>query len=142
MSTQIAADVVSVAPRLHRAIERRAAADITLPKPPEVQLGAVRLLREQPGLTIRELASALQLKQGNASALVTTMVTAGMLRKEQDPSDRRVTRVYLTDAELGRVEQVDAVFTGYVDAALATLTAEQRAALPALDALARSIRDH
>ena len=143
--TAIAAEVVTVAPQLHRAIERRAAADFAAPKPPEVQLGVLRLVREQPGITIRELAAALQLKPGNASALVTTMATAGMLRKEQHPADRRVVRVHLTEAELGRIEQVDALFTGYVEAALTELTTAQRAAirdaLPALAELARRVRD-
>ncbi|MGC9666146.1 MarR family winged helix-turn-helix transcriptional regulator [Planosporangium sp. 12N6] len=140
----VAAGVVDVAPQLHRALERRADADFAHPKPPEVQLAVLRLLQERPGVMVREVAHELQLKPNNASALVSAMVAAGMVRKEQDQRDRRVVHLYVTDEARGRAEAVQALFTGYVAAALDALEPVQReairAALPALGALAREIR--
>jgi DNA-binding MarR family transcriptional regulator len=140
----IAAAVVGLAPLLHRALERRADADFEHPRPPEMQLAALRLVRRSPGSTVRELAAELQLKPNNASALVTAMVTAGMLRREPDRLDRRIVRLHLTDEARSRHDAVQALFTGYAEDALSTLTEAERrdvaAALPVLYRLAEHIR--
>ncbi|GAA0469066.1 MarR family transcriptional regulator [Paractinoplanes deccanensis] len=140
----IAAAVVALAPALHRALERRADAEFEHPRPPEMQLSALRLVRRRPGTTVRELAGELQLKPNNASALVTAMVAGGLLLKEHDQADRRVVRLRLTDQARERHDAVQALFTGYVEAALTTLTDRERrdvaAALPVLSRLAEQIK--
>ncbi|XVU29960.1 MarR family winged helix-turn-helix transcriptional regulator [Actinoplanes sp. CA-054009] len=141
---EIAAAVVELAPALHRALERRADTDFEHPRPPEMQLSALRLVRRRPGLTVRELAGELQLKPNNASALVTAMVTNGLLVKEPDRADRRVVRLRLTDEARRRHDTVQDLFTGYVEAALATLTDGERrdlaAALPVLHRITEQIK--
>lgn len=129
---------------LHRALERRADVDFEHAKPPEVQIAVMQAVRERPGITVRELADELQMKPNNASALVTAMVTAGMLVREQSRTDRRVMHLHLTDEARSRNQAVRALFDGYVEAGLATLSPAERqaiaAATPALTALARAIR--
>ncbi|MEU8816574.1 MarR family transcriptional regulator [Actinoplanes sp. NPDC048796] len=141
---EIAAEVVELAPALHRALERRADTEIDFPRPPDLQLSALRLVRRHPGTTVRELAGELQLKPNNASALVTAMVTGGLLVKENDPDDRRVVRLRLTDQARQRHDAVRDLFTGYVEAALTTLTDSERrdvaAALPVLHRIVEQIK--
>ncbi|MGK5682549.1 MarR family winged helix-turn-helix transcriptional regulator [Actinoplanes sp. URMC 104] len=141
----LATSVVDLAPQLHRALVRRADTDFEHPRPPEAQVAALGLIRRRPGITVRELATDLQLKPNNASSLITAMVTANMLRKEHDGHDRRIVRLYLTDEARLRHDAVQALFTGYASHALDALSADERtaleAALPALHRLACLIRD-
>ncbi|MEU6724867.1 MarR family transcriptional regulator [Nonomuraea wenchangensis] len=44
-----------------------------------------------------QLAEALLMKTRNASAMITQMAAAGLLRRERDPADRRVLHLHLTD---------------------------------------------
>ena len=140
-----AVDLMQLALQLHRGLDRRVQADFAHPKPPEAQLAALWQVRARPGITVRELAGELLLKPNNASALVTAMVAAGLLRREPDERDRRVVRLHATEEAGHRVDAVQTLFTGYLLTALDTLDAGQRAAiraaLPALGELSRRIRD-
>lgn len=137
--------LMHLARRLHRSLERRVETDFAHPKPPEVQLAALLHVRDRPGVTVRELAEELQLKPNNASALVTAMVNEGMLRREPDQRDRRVVRLHPTEEAGRRLEVVQGLFSGYLTAAFDSLDDEQRAsieaALPAIEQVARHIRD-
>ncbi|MGW0468502.1 MarR family winged helix-turn-helix transcriptional regulator [Streptomyces sp. NPDC003027] len=139
-----AAAIVRLLPDLHRALERRADQDFPHPKPPEGQLAILRLVRERPGITVRAAAEALLMKPNNVSALVSQMVTGGLLLREQDPADKRVAHLRVTDEALSRVSAVEELFRGYVLAGLDALDDEARAslagAMPALEELARRIR--
>lgn len=137
--------LMHLAHQLHRGLDRRAQADFAHPKPPEMQVVALWHVHENPGTTVRQLADALQLKPNNASALVTTMVNEGLLRRTPDERDRRVVRLHSTDEAGRRIGAVQELFTGYLLAALERLDATQReairAALPALTELSRHLRE-
>ena len=143
--TETAVALMHLAHQLHRNLDRRLQADFSHPKPPEAQIVALWHVRERPGITVRELADELQLKPNNASALVTAMVNDGLLRREPDQKDRRVVRLHHTEESLRRIDEVQDNFSGYLDAALASLEPGQRAAveaaLPALTLIARHVRD-
>ncbi|GIF14374.1 MarR family transcriptional regulator [Actinoplanes teichomyceticus] len=134
-----------LAHQLHRSLDRRVQGDFTHPKPPEAQIVALWQIRERPGITVRELATELQMQPNNASALVTAMVKNGLLTREPDERDRRVVRLRVTGEARDRIDRVQELFTGYLSAALADLAHEERdavrAALPALARIARHVRD-
>ncbi|MEU4690240.1 MarR family transcriptional regulator [Actinoplanes sp. NPDC023714] len=142
--TDDAVALMHLAHQLHRNLERRLQSDFAHPKPPEMQIVALWQVRERPGITVRELADELQLRPNNASALVTAMVTANLLRREPDERDRRVVRLHTTEEARERIDRVQDLFTGYLLNGLGQLTDEQqsaiRAALPALAALSASVR--
>jgi len=139
----VASALARALPGLHRAMERRLAQDFGHPKPPENQLALLRLVRARDGITVREAAEALLMKPNNLSALVSQMTAAGMLHKEQDPDDRRIVHLHVAEESLGHLNEVDALFRGYVAAGLDALDAGKRAdvhrALTALEELARHI---
>ncbi len=60
------------------------------------QLRALALLVDG-GLTMRRLASALGVMGATTSVLADRLVAQGLAVREQDPSDRRVVRLVLTD---------------------------------------------
>ncbi len=106
-------------------------------------MAMLALVQEHDGITVREAARRLLLKPNNASTLVSAMVAAGLLRREQDPADRRVAHLHVTADTHLRIRAVDELYCSYVMAGLDLLDTEQRAtlarALPALRALARNV---
>ena len=76
--------------------------------------------------TVTELAERLQLAQSTVTELVSRAEAAGLLSREQSPTDARVAHLRLTDEGMRRLELA---FT-----ALATERAQLREVIAALDA--------
>ncbi|WP_221322342.1 MarR family winged helix-turn-helix transcriptional regulator [Actinoplanes sp. L3-i22] len=142
--TDDAVALMHLAHQLHRSLDRRLQGDFVHPKPPEAQIVALWQVRASPGMTVRELAAELQMQPNNASALVTAMVKNGLLTREPDQQDRRVVRLHVTEEARGRIDEVQDLFSGYLDAALGDLDEDEqsavRAAIPALTRIARHVR--
>ncbi len=140
---QTAAELVRLLPALNRALDRRADQEFPFPKPPEGQMAMLALVKEREGITVREAAGMLLLKPNNASTLVSAMVAAGLLRREQDPNDRRIVHLHVTAETHLRIRDVDELYCSYVIVGLDLLDPEERAALtralPALRSLARNV---
>ncbi|QQM41911.1 MarR family winged helix-turn-helix transcriptional regulator [Streptomyces liliifuscus] len=79
--------------QLRTTADRRclAAAGITT-----AQLGALFAVREQPGVTQRELAGVLGLRESAVTALVTRLTTAGLVTKQAHPREHRAVTLELT----------------------------------------------
>jgi DNA-binding MarR family transcriptional regulator len=86
--------------KLHRAHAHAALEELGLYRGQNFVLNA---LAEQEGLTQSELAERLLVSPPTISNSLERMATAGWIVRRSDPDDRRVSRVYLTDA--GRVLQ-------------------------------------
>jgi len=54
------------------------------------------MLWEKDGLTQKEIAEKLRLKPSTVTAVLKRMEKAGLLKREPDPKDMRISRVYLT----------------------------------------------
>jgi DNA-binding MarR family transcriptional regulator len=81
-------------------------------------------------LTVGELAAHLDRAQSVASEIVDHLVDDGLLERMRDPKDRRRTLVWLTDAGQQLLERDREVLSReLVTAAMARMTAEERAAL-------------
>lgn len=66
----------------------------------------LRVLAEQDGMRIGDLAGILGIKAPAASALIDALERGGHVSREHDANDRRVSRIHLT--EQGRAALVDA----------------------------------
>jgi DNA-binding MarR family transcriptional regulator len=64
------------------------------------QANAVLALVEAPGTTLSGLADSLGADQATASALVDRLLSAGLVRRETDPDDRRKARLHPTEPAL------------------------------------------
>ncbi|MEU1199448.1 MarR family winged helix-turn-helix transcriptional regulator [Streptomyces sp. NPDC005813] len=130
-------------PALHRALDRRIAAEYPHPKPPEGQLALLRFVSEQEGATVREAAEALLMKPNNVSALVTQLTEQGLLERRQGSADRRVAHLHLTPTSRQRLAEVRHLETAHLREALLSLTEGELDALGsavgALSALARRL---
>lgn len=78
------------------------------------QLRVMFLMRETPGVTAGELASRLSVTPPTISGIVDRLVKLGLVRREDDESDRRLVRNFLSGAgesACGRLERGLDVFT-------------------------------
>ncbi len=67
---------------------------------PRGQRGQSRLLRllgDQDGLTNAEIAEALDIRPSSVSALVKKLEEAGFIERHDDPQDKRVIRIFVTE---------------------------------------------
>lgn len=62
-----------------------------------VQLGAIFFLLRNDGCLQKDLARGLHLNKPAVTGLVGRMEKAGLVTREDDPGDARVTKVFLTD---------------------------------------------
>jgi DNA-binding MarR family transcriptional regulator len=78
------------------------------------QLRVLFLVRESPGVTAGELATRLSVTPPTISGIVDRLVKLGLIRREDDESDRRLVRNFLTDqgeTSCKRMEQGSEIFT-------------------------------
>jgi DNA-binding MarR family transcriptional regulator len=143
LATPAAAEVLDLGAlvgRLQRGLRRRARAALPDPALPQSQVEVIRLLHQEPGLRVQELATALGLAPNTASTLVQALVRQGLVERTIDPDDRRVARLELTEAARRRLARWRDVRAQVLGQALALLPEHDRAAiegaLPALTRLA------
>jgi DNA-binding MarR family transcriptional regulator len=149
VTTGDTADQGAVAPRLADAVARlrramRRAGRASAPENPlsVAQLELLSCLGDHPDARPSEVARLLRLAPNTVTTLVTGLDRMGMLRRDDNPADRRTIRLNLTGegtASLGRWQRTN---ERILDRAQAGLTADQRDALrTALPALARLIAE-
>lgn len=138
-----ASELAACLPALHRALERRVAADYPHPKPPEGQLALLRFVAQREGATVREAAEALLMKPNNVSALVSQLTERGELERRQDDTDKRVAHLHLTESSRRRIAEVRALEESHLGQAILSLTDGEMDALGsavgALKALTRHL---
>lgn len=86
-------------------------------------------LRRHPGITPKELAERMEISPASVAVSVRRMESAGLVRREGDEKDGRVTHLYLTSAgeEMdtacahGRDFMIDTLYEGLSEEELATL---------------------
>ncbi|MFZ6031370.1 MAG: MarR family winged helix-turn-helix transcriptional regulator [Chloroflexota bacterium] len=67
----------------------------------------LHILWKQDGLTHKELAAIMQITPATITRMLQRMERAGFVQRRLDPSDQRVSRVYLTEAGWAVREQVE-----------------------------------
>ncbi len=78
------------------------------------QLRVLFLVREEPGVTAGELASRIGVTPPTISGIVDRLVKSGLVRREDDETDRRLVRNFLTEqgeAICARLESGTETFT-------------------------------
>ena len=94
-------------------------------------------LWEAEGLTQSELAERMQIAPATLTRMIQRMERAGFLRRQNDPIDQRVSRVYLTEAGHAIQSQVEQTLQRMEDETFAGFTGEER---PLLEGYLRRMR--
>lgn len=131
--TQLATRLRLAVGRLHRRI-RLASNDI-----PPLQLSTLVSIEEFGPLRLGDLAAREAVTAPTMTRVLAGLDERGLIVRTPDPEDARSVRVSLSDAGRGVLDAVRSRRTALLDARLARLTPQQRAALvnalPALEAL-------
>ncbi|MEV0843391.1 MarR family winged helix-turn-helix transcriptional regulator [Actinocatenispora sera] len=139
---QVGRRLADTVARLRRSMRRAARASAPDNPLSVAQLELMARLAERPGSRPGELARALRIAPNTVTTLVNALVRARMVRRDDDPADRRTVHLTLTAhgrATLARWERTNEAI---LSRAQARLDADQRAALrTALPALARLIEE-
>lgn len=128
---------------LRRVVRRKLRS--AMPGPPlrGAQVELLQVVEQQPGIGIGPAGCVLHLAANTVSTLVNQLVDVGMLVRATAPDDRRVARLWLTQAATQRLAAWHRTRVEFVAAGMARLPAADHqalvAALPALRALVAAL---
>ncbi|WP_020575037.1 MarR family winged helix-turn-helix transcriptional regulator [Actinopolymorpha alba] len=114
---------------LRRGLRRSAGAEWFFGPLTGAQAELLRLVRRQPGISVTAAASELRLAANTVSTLVRQLSKAQLLRRDVDPTDRRVARLHLTEEAEARLSRSRDGRVHVVAAALQAMPAKQRRVL-------------
>jgi DNA-binding MarR family transcriptional regulator len=100
---------------------------VTLP-----QLRILFRVRARPGIDVRTLAAGLGISSSAASQQVDKLVARGLVRRSEDPTDRRHVRLELTDLGRQAAGEISRATRARVEAALSALSDDELAELQRL----------
>ncbi len=87
------------------------------------------MLWERDGLTQKEIAETLRLRPSTVTAVLKGMEKAGLLKRESDPEDMRVSRVYLTEKGKHLKKDVEEIIKTLEEECFAGFTLEEKVLL-------------
>ena len=93
------------------------------------QVWALSVIRDRPGIGVKELARTLDIKQSTASNLVRGLLERTMVDARRDGADRRTVALHLLDAGAAVLARAPAPFAGVLPDALGELDAATLARL-------------
>ena len=106
------------------------------------QLGILMQLHYRGTCGISDLSEKFDITNAAASQLVDKLVQSGLIQREEDPHDRRVKRVNLTDKGAELIQQHTEKRYRWVEVLALKLSPEEREQVhQALDILARATRE-
>lgn len=88
-----------------------------------VQVWALSVIRDRPGIGVKGLASALDVRQPTASILVKTLVEKGCVEVRPHDRDRRAVLLHLRPEGANVLQRASGPHTGVLPEALASLDA-------------------
>lgn len=94
-------ELITVARKLQAILRRRLPAELTL-----TQAWVLTLLADEDALPVSAIAAELDMSLSATSNVLDQMMHHGWLTREENPEDRRVIRVGLTDAGRALVDEV------------------------------------
>ena len=105
------------------------------------QLRVLAVLRAQEPLTPGRLADVLLVSPSTVTGLTDRLVRQGLIARRDDPEDRRVIRLYLTEEGRRMIEEVGEAGRAYIREVMAVIPPERReATVHALEEFVRALR--
>src|SRR5581483_8164776 len=98
MTSVLSEELLEALGQLRRETRRRVGRPWPMQSLTGAQVELLRVVRREPGISVAAAARGLGVAANTVSTLVGTLVSAHMVRREADPQDRRVARLYLTSS--------------------------------------------
>jgi DNA-binding MarR family transcriptional regulator len=89
------------------------------------QLDVLMNLYRHPGMSQHDLARRLLVGRSNITMLLPQLEKQGLLRREGDAKDKRIMRLFLTEAGEARLMEALEVYTALIDKVMAQSTPQQ-----------------
>lgn len=128
---------------LQRALRQRQTPPTGQTARPLAQVEVLRIVDSQPGISVREIASALGMQPNNVSTLVTRLARDGFIDRRTSPDDKRFVELHPTGKMVTAGSEVSAQLNQALAEALQQMTpdAAQRIsdAVPELWELTRAL---
>ena len=132
--------LAEIVTRLRRVLRSSVRSEIPWERLPMAQVEILQRLADEPGLRVTELAARHRLATNTVSNLVQQMVLAGLVKRCEDPRDRRAVTIEVTPSGADQLRGWLAANNRRLDAALSDLPApDRRAILAALPSLSRLV---
>jgi DNA-binding MarR family transcriptional regulator len=96
------------------------------------QVGCLRVVADNDGISQRDLADTLHLSRPSVTTMLHSMEEEGAIVRRPDERDRRLTRVYMTDAGRAIEQEMRAGMADYINRTVGTLSTADREALEQL----------
>ncbi len=133
----LAGELMAVTAGIRRRVRRELRLTTRNPLP-GAQVDLLVVVEAEPGIGVAAAARAMHLAGNSVSALVNSLVLAGLLRRETDQEDHRAACLYLTPEARSRLDGYREARAGLVGQALDRAgPADRRAIEEALPALRR-----
>lgn len=87
------------------------------------------MLWEKDGLTQKDIVESLRLRPSTVTVMLKRMEKAGLLRREPDPEDMRVSRVYLTEKGKSLRKDIEEIMKRLEEECFAGFTFEEKVLL-------------
>lgn len=140
---QLPGDLVRLVWTLHRVLRQCQTPPTGESARPLAQVEVLRLVESRPGVSVRQVATALGMQPNNVSTLVTQLTRDGFIDRRPSTHDRRFVELHPTGKMITAGNEVNDSLSKAITEALRQLPpqAEQRiiAALPELWELARAL---
>ncbi|MQY23437.1 MarR family winged helix-turn-helix transcriptional regulator [Nocardia macrotermitis] len=125
-SPELVGGMLRVFGRFRRQVRRLAGRVFDQPGISDAQAEFLRLVSRHPGISVKAAAAELGLAPNSVSTFVSALVKTDLLVREQDPEDRRASRLSLTPDVQRSVDETRRRRHELVGAALGELTARER----------------
>lgn len=129
MDVRRAAELANTILRLRRSLSQLATRGGPDPDLQLAKFEVLRLVFNQPGRRVQDVADGLGIAANTASTLVTQLVQLGLVERAPDPDDARVVRLFPTDAARARRTRIRGRRDTVIAEALSALSASDRAAV-------------
>lgn len=103
----LAREILALQRRFNAAAWRFAGPDVVLPDLTAQQMRVLLLVARTPGAAASAVGQQLGVAAPTASGIVERLVEKGLLERSEDPSDRRVRRLDLTEAGQATLLELD-----------------------------------
>ena len=90
------------------------------------QVRVVAWVEHHPGITQTQLCEFIPISPMAMTGLLDRMASKDLIKRVDDPSDRRVKRIFLTDGALKLMPEMEQIATAFQQRALSGITAEGR----------------
>lgn len=134
-STSTSATLRELAWTIHRHAPERAGVGPI----PTTEIAVLKVVVDAPGSTVGDIVTALGLRQPNVSAALRVLGQRGLVEREKDAADGRISRVRPTSLGLEEHRAISDAWAHPVEQAIAALDDEQRRAIAAAGGALRAL---